>query len=71
MASQMKAKDAEIKELREQSAQLRTQAAAQAKAMDDMQQTFSERLAALKHRQVESAQTAGLASVLLRKFLCS
>ncbi len=68
MASQMKAKDAEIKELREQSAQLRaqtaqlrTQAAAQAKAMADLQQTLSERLAALEHRQVESAQTAGLA----------
>ncbi len=55
MASQMQAKDAEIKELREQ-------AAAQAKAMADLQQTFSERLAALEHRQAESAQTAGLAA---------
>jgi len=36
----MKAKDAEIKELRAQSAQLRTQAVAQAKAMADMQQAF-------------------------------
>jgi hypothetical protein len=69
IASQMKAKDTEIKELREQSAQLRTQtaqlrtqAAAQAKAMTDMQQTFSERMAALEHRQVESTQTAGLAA---------
>ncbi len=69
IASQMKAKDAEIEELREQSAQLRaqtaqlrTQAAAQAKAMADMQQTFSERMAALEHRQVESTQTAGLAA---------
>jgi hypothetical protein len=51
MASQMQAKDAEIKELREQ-----------AKAMADLQQTFSERLAALEHRQAESAQTAGLAA---------
>jgi hypothetical protein len=56
----MKAKDAEIKELREQSAQLMTQVAAQAKAMADLQQTFSERLAALEHRPVDSAQTAGL-----------
>jgi len=47
---------------RAQTAQLRTQAAAHAKAMADMQQTFSERMAALEHRQVESAQTAGLAS---------
>jgi hypothetical protein len=62
MASQMQAKDAEIKELREQSAQLMTQAAAQAKAMADMQQMFLQRLAALEHRQVESPQTAGLAS---------
>jgi len=45
----MKAKDAEI-----------TQAAAQAKAMADMQQAFSELMAALKHRQAESAQTTGL-----------
>jgi hypothetical protein len=62
MASQMKAKDAEIKDLREQSTQLMTQVAAQAKAMADMQQTFSERLAELEHRPVESAQTAGLAA---------
>lgn len=59
--SQMKVKDAEIAELREQIAALKTKAAAQVKAMADMEQTFSERMATPERRPVNSTRTAALA----------
>ncbi len=65
--SQMKAKDAEITELKrqaaeleEQTAHLNTQSDVQTQAIAEMQLTFSARMAALERRQLDSAQSAAL-----------